>query len=430
MIKSDNLQTRDLMKKFLGTAGIQLMGRGLTVITGIILARVLGPEEFGRYGLVMSLLAMATIPTIAGMPQLVIREVAKLQLEQRWCELKGILRWSSLYVIIASAIVMLFISISIYMEWIKPSIGQYLWFGLAMIPMRGLLAKQSAVLSGMRFPVLAQLPQGVIASVVLLIALYFLSYHNYKLDAQITLIIQSGASISAVLVSVYLVDRNIPFKSNEVKRTYQVKTWHSALVPFTLLAVITTLNNELASVLLGFLGTEEAVGYFKVAMQGVTLLSLGLVAINTITGPNIVRLYKKGDVVGVQKLLTQSVRISTLTSVPFALILIFFSDWLVTMLFGTEYLPSAALLSILCVGQIVNVLMGSVGLVLQMTGHEKRALKTLIITLIVTVILLFLLIPAYQAKGAAIAVSISIVLWNSLMAWDVYITTNLKCWFR
>ncbi len=430
MSEQDNLNTRSLIKKFMGTAGIQLMSKGLSVITGIILARVLGPEEFGRYGLIMSIVAMAAIPTIAGMPQLMIREVANSQLEKRWGELKGLLRWSSIYVITLSAAVMCALSVAIYFEWIELRIGQYLWFGLAIIPVRGLLAKQNAVLNGLRFPVLAQLPQGMINSVLVLIPLSGLLLTNHALEATSVLVIQIGASLGAALASGYLVLRKSPSELKNFSRVYKFKYWHSALLPFTFLAVISTLNNELAVVMLGFLGSEEAVGYFKVAMQGVTLLSLGLVAINSITGPNIARLYKQGDMIGVQELLTRSVRLSALTSVPFALFLIFFGDWIVVLLFGPEYLPASKILTILCVGQIVNVLMGSVGLVLQMIGQERRALKSLLITLIITFVLLVTLIPLYQSIGAATAVSFSIIIWNILMAWDVHSVSKLKCWIK
>ncbi|MDV6253339.1 flippase [Vibrio sp. EA2] len=430
MTLEDNLQTRSLIKKFMGTAGIQLISKGLSVVTGIILARVLGPEEFGRYGLIMSIVAMATIPTIAGMSQLMIREVSNAQMEKRWSELKGLLRWSSLYVITLSLIVMCALSISIYLEWIEPRIGKYLWLGLAVIPMRGLLAKQNAVLNGLRFPVLAQLPQGVISSVLVLIALSGCLLTSHVLEASSVLIIQIGASLGAVLLSGYLVLKKSPSELNDSSRKYKVKYWHSALLPFTLLAIISNLNNELASVMLGILGSEEAVGYFKVAMQGVALLSLGRVAINSVTGPNFARMYKQGNLNGMQKLLTRSVRLSAVTSIPFVLFLIFFGDWVVVLLFGQEYLPAAKLLTILCIGQVANVLMGSVGLVLQMTGNEKRALRILIITLAITILLLVVLIPYYQGVGAAISVTTSLILWNILMNIEVYKNCKLKCWIK
>lgn len=85
---------------------------------------------------------------------------------------------------------------------------------------------------------------------------------------------------------------------------------------------------------------------------------------------------------------------------------------------------------ILCVGQLVNVLMGSVGAVLYMTGNENSALKILTFSLVVSISLMIILIPEYGEKGAAFAISISMVVWNVLMAYNVKKITNLKTWLQ
>lgn len=165
-------------------------------------------------------------------------------------------------------------------------------------------------------------------------------------------------------------------------------------------------------------------------MQGILLLALGLQAVNTVTAPKVASLYRQKKLDETQALLKQSVRLAVLSSVPPALILILFSEELIGFLFGEAYLPAAKLLTILCIGQIVNVSLGSVGLVLNMTGNEKRSLRAQLITLCLTVSLLFILIPLYQAIGAALAVSIGLICWNVIMAFDVYRLTGLKTWIH
>ena len=81
-------------KKFLSTASLQIVSRGLSVLAGLILARYLGPEEYGLYTYILSIIAIVTIPVIAGLPQLLIREVAHIEVEENWADLKGLFRWS------------------------------------------------------------------------------------------------------------------------------------------------------------------------------------------------------------------------------------------------------------------------------------------------------------------------------------------------
>ncbi len=419
-----------LISKFFGTAGLQIIGRGLTVILGIVLARTLGPEEFGRYSFILSLITIAVIPTVAGMPQLLVREIANAQLEKRWGELKGILRWALVYIIVASFLVMLALAFAIEAKWIRPEIGNLLWIGLLLIPIRGVLARQSAVLNGLQFPIWAQLPQGVLTSFFVLIIVGIILLLGFYVDAYLLIQIQIIASLIGLIFSAYIVYTKIPKEARSMAEEYNIKSWHKALLPFTLLAVITTMNNELASVFLGFLANEESVAYFKVAMQGVTFLALGLTAINTIIGPQIARYYHQGNMDATQELLTKSVRLSAVTSIPFALLLVLFGDWLVTLLFGKDYLSAVPIIAILCIGQIVNVLMGSVGLLLQMSSNEGSALKSLAITFIVNIMMLVLLIPSYQEIGAAISVSTSFVIWNVLMTVESFKFSRLKTWIQ
>ncbi|MCH1931724.1 flippase [Shewanella sp. A25] len=414
-----------LVKKFLGSVGVQMFGRGLSVIMGVVLARILDPDEFGLYSFILSLVAIAVIPTIAGMPQLLIREVANNHLEKRWGELKGLQRWAISYIMIMSFIVMFVLAIAIRFELIQPDIGNLLWGALLLVPFKGILSRQYAILNGLQYVVLAQLPQVVLPSASALAIIGVLIYIGIQLDANLLIQVQIVSSAIGVLISAYFIYLKTPKEAKFSLADYKVKHWNKALLPFTLLAIISTMNNEIASVFLGFLSNTESVAYFKVAMQAVSLLSLGLVAINSVIGPKIARYYRQGNIEETQELLTKSVRLGALTSIPFAMFLIFFGDWIVTLLFGEVYLPSAKIITILCIGQIVNVVMGSVGLVLQMTGNERCALKSLAISFVVTMVLLLILIPMYSYIGAAYSVAISMVVWNVLMFLDVRKTTGL-----
>lgn len=57
-------------------------------------------------------------------------------------------------------------------------------------------------------------------------------------------------------------------------------------------------------------------------------------------------------------------------AVPVLAFMVFFPEFLMG-LFGEEYKVAAPLLQILAIGQFINVITGSVGYLLNMTGHEK-----------------------------------------------------------
>ncbi|MBU3004205.1 flippase [Paraglaciecola arctica] len=419
-----------LVKKFLGTAGLQLVSKGLMVISGVVFARYLGAEQFGLYSFALSIVTLATLPVIAGLPNLLVREIANHQLEKNWGLLTGVISWSRWYVFILSILIISCMYIGLNLDFFENSVTSLLWMAVWLIPLRGLLTQKSAVLNGFRQPVLAQLPAQLLVPLVTLCVLSYYLLFDIEWNSRTLVGISILASFIALLLSGFLLSNTMKLHSKKLKSIYTIKNWHRSLIPFTLITFISTLNTELASVLLGWLVSYESVAHFKVAMQAVALISLGLSSINAVIMPNVARYYKQGDLIKTQEILTKSVRLSTFVSLPIILILVFFGEYLIRALFGNEYLPAYPILVILCIGQLVNVLMGSVGLVLKMTNNENKVLKSMLLTLILTVLLLVLLIPFYGNIGAAIAVSIGLVCWNIIMAIDVYKLTKLMPWIK
>ncbi|WP_258546890.1 flippase [Psychromonas sp. B3M02] len=417
-----------LYRKFTGTAGVMIISRCLAMILGIIYARFLGPEQFGLYSFALSIIAMATLPAVAGLPNLLVREIAHFHLQEKWGLLKGVINWSRLYVVSISLIVMLIMSGALYFNFFESSVSDLLWVAIFLIPIKGLLIQQGAIFNGFRKPIFAQLPIQIFAPLMTLVVLSCYIFFYSELSAYHLLYISLLSAFSAFIISAFLIRKKLLVTLKDATTDYITKTWHKALLPFTLIAFIGALNTELASVFLGFLGDIESVAYFKVAMQGVALISLSLSAINMVIMPNVARLYKEGDLEATQMLLTKSVRLSCLVSLPIIFILVFFGDFLINLLFGSEYLKAYSILLVLCIGQTVNVLMGSVGLILNMTGNEMNGIKPFLFALILNLVFLLSFIPHYGVIGAAIAVSISTIFWNVYMAWEAFKVTGIKTW--
>lgn len=407
-----------------------VVSRALVMVSGVLFARYLGPEQFGLYSFVLSIVAVATLPAIAGLPNLLVREVAHSHTEKNWPLLFGVINWSRLYVLSISALVIVFIYLAVYLKYFSPPISSIMWFAILLVPIRGMLTQQGAVLNGLSEPVLAQLPAQIFAPTFTLIILLICIYSNVTLTSLRLIYIAIFSTTFAYLTSLILLHRTSRPIIIKSAPTYTLKKWHCSLLPFSLMTIITTLNTELGSILLGSLGSTESVAYFKVAMQGVTLITVALLAINTVIMPNIARFYKNNDLEATQELLTRSVRLSMVCTVPIIVVLVAYGDYAIAYLFGDSYAESYVILIVLCIGQLCSSLMGSVAIVLNMTGNEKNSLKSLLITLIVNLILFYIFIPIYGGVGAAIATSFSLILLNVLMTIDVWKLTKLKAWLR
>jgi len=220
---------------------------------------------------------------------------------------------------------------------------------------------------------------------------------------------------------------------NRIKKALPIKNeenWNKMILPFTGLALIGVANAELATVALGRLSSLESVAIFKIASQGVLLITMLLSAANGIAAPNISRNFKEGDMEAVQDMLTKSVLFTSAVAIPMTVLLMLFGEEILTLVFGLEYAKAAVPLRILLIGQLVNILCGSVGLVLNMSGHVKVSFRVLSYSLTINIFLMYYLVPIYHEIGAAISVSASVILWNAILLYKVVRLTGLKPYFN
>lgn len=419
-----------LIFKFFSAASFQIIGKLLLISISVFLARMLSPENYGIYSLIISFISILSLPAIAGLPKLLVREVATLHIKKKHSELKGLLIWSNRYILIISMIIFIFLFLTKKSQIITFSIDDYIYIISLCLFLKSVISRQSAILNGLNFPVLSQFTLFVIGNFFTLLILIILKLIDIEINIMTAVLAYgSGLFISFVFGFIILKTKNKELLLQAVP-IFKIKKWHKSLIPLTLLTIVTTLNLEVATLVLGMLGSNESIAYFKVSTQIITILSIGLAAMNVIIGPILARYVAENNESEIQKTLKSSVRIATIIYIPIIFIIVFFRTEIIVLLFGDEYVRSSKLIIILLLGQTLNVLVGSVGLVLQMTHNESIILKNLCISFILNLILMLVLIPIYNDIGAAISLTISECIINLLLCREVYIKLGYKTWIN
>jgi len=174
--------------------------------------------------------------------------------------------------------------------------------------------------------------------------------------------------------------------------------------------------------LLGMIrGTTEA-GIYAIATKIAILVTFGLQISNQILAPMISEFYHDGQNAKLQEVVSLGVLISTLFAVLVVLVVIFFTDPIL-LLFGKEFTGGKLPLFILVGGQMVNAIMGPVGFIMTMTRHHRQASMIISMSAIVNIVLNLLLIPKFGMIGAAIATTVTMLIWN-VVFW-FYIRRNI-----
>ena len=460
-----------LLRGGAGSLAIKLGGVGLQFAVAVQLARVLGPDGYGVYALVFAIVTVLAVPTQLGVPQLVIRETARAQAGEHWGRLRGLWRWGNVVVWASSGAIALLglAAVWTFGEHISQPIVHTLIAGFALVPLIALGNLRGAALRGLRHVVAGQLPALILrpgllvllllAALALLpgqpltpavamalhalaaalafafgaalltllrprplarrsrleVALAFIALALYPIQpltpvvpALHILAFAAGAGL------IYLVRSSCPH-TQPPRPEYEARAWLVSIVPLALTAGLQVINTQADILVLGLFRPSDDVGVYKVAVQAAMLIPFGLQAVNMVIMPYVARLHADGDHRRLQRLVTQSARAILALALPLVLAFVFFGDAILTLAFGPEYTRGHTALMLLSLGQLVNAGMGSVNVLLNMTGHERDTLRGVAFAALANLILNFLLIPPFGMVGAAAATACTFVIWNLLL---------------
>jgi len=418
----DSLRSH-LIKDSIGSFIIKSCGLVLQLIAGILIARSLGVAGYGTYAYALAIINLITIPTVMGLPQLITRNVAVYHVKNEFGLIRGLLVRANQAVFMLSLIMVLIaLSISLIFSHGFDNVRfQTFLISLILLPILALKNLRMAALRGLKHVVLSLMPEMLFRRgffiILILIGIIFLPS---GISPQLVIIFQVSAASIAFLLGIVFLLHALPKETKTAVSEFETRAWLKSALPFMLLGAMQIVNTQTDIVMLGIFRSVEEVGIYRAVVQGATLVAFILTMVNMVLSPTIASLYAKGDKKRLQRVVTYSARAILAGTFPIILVFIFWGRWLLITLFGREFGDGTIALSILCFGQLVNASMGSVALILNMTGHERDTARGVAIAAVLNIIVNAMLIPKFGMQGAAVASVISLITWNILMFIWVY----------
>jgi O-antigen/teichoic acid export membrane protein len=382
------------------------------------MAKLLGPAGYGVFSYALALVALLSIPSELGVPNLAVREIAVANARKNWGQMRGFIAWAHATVAITSGVLVIIGSAAL-LTWghhLTPSKAACLWLGLLLVPMLSLGALRDAMLRGLRKVLLGQLPQPIIRPLALLIMLAVLWQLGTDLSKPEKImqlhIISVGIGFA---FGVFFFLKFNPAELRTAEREFRSSIWLKSSIPFGLTAALQLINGRTDIIMLGFFRSDAEIGVYRVAAQLGATVIFAMQAINVVQGPHIAHLFAQGDMKKLQRMITRSAQAVLLFAVPVVIVIILFGEYIIGFIYGEAYQAAYLPLVILCAGQLVNAAMGAVGSLLNMTGHERDTMKSVLMAAIVNVVLSLTLIPLFGIVGAAIATASTLTVWNFVM---------------
>lgn len=407
-----------------------LLGSGSTFVIYMVLARKLGPDNFGLFS---SALALATVSTL----------LAGFGVSQFWLKIFGKDGWNGLCWVPAS---LRFIYITIFAVLLLTLIWSY--FGphdkvtryILIILFFYILGQLSVDLVSSKlqleenyfFLALWQLLPNLTRLLIVLGVAYFTLY---SLNPIVVAIIYSFVGLVFMFIGLFhianLKKGNLKLKGHgdidwKNDYIYNVKNVFQECWPFGMASILAFIYVQSTIIMIKYLCNDAEAGYYNIAFVILTsVMVLPTVLYQKYFLPKYHRwanhdrskfylAYKKGNVA---MLLSGSV---------IAGLLFMTVDWLIPLLFGSGYGPSLTPTKILTFSVPVYFLSYSIGATLITQEHMRIKVRLMFIVAIVNILLNFSLIPAYLSVGAALSTLLS----NIVLLTLYYIAAQKKVFSR
>lgn len=408
----------------------------VSLATLAVLARLLGPGDFGIYTFYLTVVNMLAVPAMIGAPPLFLRQVPAYVVGQQWQLLRGLLQRTGLLALgIAGGLGGGVIFCSSLAAVSSPAAGAAaLWLALTVLPALALLQIYGAALRGMHHVLLGQVPEQLLRPLFFLLTMGLIVWQQQQLTLVTAFGLQVLATWTALFIALWCLWRRLPQPVKTGPAHYDTIGWLKIAGPVTLATGLNLFNKEASIFFLGWLQSSEAVGIYRVAQRGSELIMFGLLAVNAVIAPKLANSYARRDWPALQATITHGSRLVILYALPVAVFLIALGPVLLPLVFGVGFSASYVSLVVLALGQLFNAAVGGVGLILNMLHQERQTLRGLCCGTAASLVLHLLLVPLWGVTGAALASSLSLVVWNLLLAVAIYrlfgLSTTAIAWNR
>lgn len=393
---------------------VRVLAALATFLFSVVIGRQLGADNAGYYFLAFSIVTVLSAISRAGLDSTVVRFVGAEAPDLQWGRVRSVVNRSlflAISITVPVAGVVYFFSNFIAVEvFTKPALAGVLKGMAPGIIGLSLFTLLAMGLQGLRKVIASVLTLNVFVNFILILLLIAFSITTPEQAA----IGYSGASLAAAFLGYIIYRRSLQPGSGIILWTELFQS----CFPLWVVVVMTQLTQFSGQFIAGAWVASDEIAQLAVAQRTALLTSFILMAVNLVVAPRFASMYKKGEMNELESLALSSVKLMVLFALPIVLFMVVFPGFILS-LFGEGFSEGAVYLQILAIGQFVNVVTGSVGYLLAMSGHEKDFRNTVLISGPIAVGLGFALVPFYGAIGSAIATAVAVATQNLVAVWWV-----------
>ncbi|MFC7156185.1 flippase [Halomarina halobia] len=392
---------------------------GISFLAKLVIARVLGPVDYGVVSLGITTTTIASTLVLLGLDVGVGRYLPRSKTAE---ERRGVLVSAFQLAVPLSIVVGIGVSLA------APVIATDLFhdpstepvlrvFGLA-IPLAALMKLTIGGVQGLQRSLPKVLIRNIVnpvarfAGILLVLALGFRGVGiawAYVLSYAV-----AGA------VGVYFLATRTPLFERGVRAVSMHRELLAFSAPLVVSTTMTLVLSDIDTFMLGALSTSGAVGIYNTVYPIAELLTVMLASFSFIFMPVVSELHGEGQYEETRRLYQVVAKWIFVLSLPLFALLSLYPRRAILLTFGPEYVAGALALSVLTIAFFTHAIAGPNSSALTSVGRTRLIMLDNTFIAALNVGLNLVLIPRYSYLGAAAATAVSYVLLNLLYSYQLY----------
>ncbi|HLC94977.1 MAG TPA: flippase [Patescibacteria group bacterium] len=380
------------------------------LVVHFAMGRILGPEQYGRFGLVITLTTMIIILIGNGIPTAMSKYLSEI-IDTAPEKIYGIKRSAlKLQMILMGIVTVVFFLLAPIFSWLlhDPSLTPLFQLSSLIIPTFAAASFYFYYFTGLHFfrmqAILKSLRAFARIGFIVLLAYYFSvpgAISGYIL-APLTVF------VVALLCDGWLTKKYFPIAhTHKTTSLFSITTLFQYAWPLTLFLLfyesILTLDLYFVKSLLQ---SDYLTGIYNAAITAGRIPYYLFYALAIILLPAISKTTAERNTAETEKLVNTSLRLMTLLLFPLVTLLIIYAPYILTLFYGASYVTATQPMSIFAIGVGCITIFYVLSFALNGAGLVKIPMKLTLFGLVGMIFLNFLLIPTLELIGAALATTI------------------------
>jgi O-antigen/teichoic acid export membrane protein len=411
------------LRRLLITGGVWvLLGKTATAASSLVvyalLARLLTEEAFGAFSKAFTLVMFAALLSQLGLQQAVVRMVAEAMGTARAERARAVVVLVYRYVFlgVAGVIALLLLGPGEWLVggvWHSGLLASSLGAISAWLGFKSFEVTTSETFRGFKDLRFAALFGGALSG--LLNAGVLLVLWRTRGEADLALVIRVVAATTAVSVACGLLALRLKLGRLPLGGTVRSSEVHAIAQPLWINGMVVQLQAQSDIWVLGAVIADDRLAIYAAAARVVAMVSQSLILVNLVVPPFIADLYARGERERLERILRTTATMAGIPAFAVLAAFILFGGPILGAVYTEYYTAGATVLALLSVGKLVNVLTGSCGVTMAMTGHQKELLRITVVTTLITVVGNLLVARPWGLTGVAVVVCVGTVIQNVAM---------------